>query len=123
MYLHLLLMAFYILRPVIPYIEYTINKDYIASYLCVNRDKPLSGCEGKCYLEKQIKETAESNNSPDTNTNKKVQNEEVNEFLSAHSTILKVFESNVTHAINQETIFSSRTVSAIFIPPQIYILS
>lgn len=43
------------LQPVIPLIEYYSNKEYIASVLCENRDKPALACNGKCYLEKQLK--------------------------------------------------------------------
>ncbi len=43
------------LQPVIPLIEYYSNKEYIASVLCENRDKPSLACNGKCYLEKQLK--------------------------------------------------------------------
>ncbi len=41
---------------------YEINKDYIASHLCENRDKPWKKCCGKCYLHKQLKK-ADDNNS------------------------------------------------------------
>ena len=43
------------LQPVVPLIEYYTNKEYIASVLCENRDKPALACNGKCYLEKQLK--------------------------------------------------------------------
>ena len=43
------------LQPVVPLIEYYSNKEYIASVLCENRDKPALACNGKCYLEKQLK--------------------------------------------------------------------
>jgi len=42
-------------RPVMPIIEYHANYDYISSVLCENRDKPYLECNGKCYLEKQLK--------------------------------------------------------------------
>ncbi|WP_343688492.1 hypothetical protein [Chitinophaga sp.] len=35
-------------------LEYTLNQRYIASVLCVNRDKPDMHCNGKCYLKKQL---------------------------------------------------------------------
>lgn len=44
-------------RPVMPIIEYHANYDYISSVLCENRDKPYLECNGKCYLEKQLKKT------------------------------------------------------------------
>ena len=39
-------------------LEYQWNKDYIAKWLCVNRDKPAMKCEGKCYLCKKLKTDA-----------------------------------------------------------------
>lgn len=35
---------------------YQLNKSYIARTLCVNRDKPMMHCNGKCYLAKQLRE-------------------------------------------------------------------
>ncbi|HEY5370402.1 MAG TPA: hypothetical protein VIJ75_15570 [Hanamia sp.] len=33
-----------------------MNQSYIAKNLCVNRDKPMMHCNGKCYLAKKIKQ-------------------------------------------------------------------
>ena len=117
-YFLLIVLVFYILRPVMPYIEYAVNKDYIAKYLCINQADSHSCCQGKCYLEKQIKKYNESNNSKGNNTNNKVQNEDVKEFLSTLIAIPKIFEANLTHPVNQETIIKSKVVSVIFIPPK-----
>ena len=38
------------LRPVQPYVEYILNQDYIAEFLCINKDKPELQCNGKCHL-------------------------------------------------------------------------
>lgn len=35
-------------------IAFNLNQEYIAAELCENKDKPELGCEGHCYLEKQI---------------------------------------------------------------------
>jgi len=118
-YFLLIVLLFYILRPVLPYIEYAVNKDYIAKYLCINRFDPLNCCKGKCYLNKQIKNSIDANDSKDNNTNKKVQNVDVNEFLITSVTNSNIFIANITHSINTKTQFSSRYVSAIFIPPQV----
>lgn len=48
-------------RPITPIIEYYANYDYIATELCENRDKPFLECNGKCYLEKQLKEVNHTN--------------------------------------------------------------
>ncbi|MFD2726099.1 hypothetical protein [Hyunsoonleella rubra] len=47
------------LRPVQPYVEYVLNQDYIAEFLCINKDKPKLQCNGKCYLAKQLEKQQE----------------------------------------------------------------
>ena len=36
--------------------EYEINKDYIISAHCINKDRPELRCNGMCYLRKQLKQ-------------------------------------------------------------------
>ena len=45
------------MQPYIPYIEYAINKEYIIEFLCINREEPELNCQGKCHLQKNIKES------------------------------------------------------------------
>lgn len=54
----MLLSAILVLHPVLPFIEYYSLREYIAENLCINRENPGSCCEGKCYLEKRIKESS-----------------------------------------------------------------
>lgn len=42
------------LKPIAPFIEFAINQDYIAEFLCINKDKPELACGGKCHLMKQL---------------------------------------------------------------------
>ena len=35
-------------------LDYNLNKNFIATSLCENRDKPKCCCQGKCYLKKQL---------------------------------------------------------------------
>lgn len=118
-YFLMLVLIFYILRPVLPYIEYAVNKDYIAKNLCINRHSPHSCCEGKCYLEKQIKRSTETSDSKENNTNNKIQNEDVKEFLSSNITNPKVFETMITRQIKPETFTRSSIVRVIFVPPRV----
>lgn len=41
--------------------EFELNKNFISKNLCVNKDKPSSGCNGHCHLVKQLKKDAERN--------------------------------------------------------------
>ena len=59
-------MAFYslsIFRAYLPYINYWINYDYISTQLCENKDKPDMHCNGKCCLEKELREVAAEENT------------------------------------------------------------
>ena len=49
-------------------LDYEMNKDFIAKTLCMERDKPMSCCKGKCYLKKQLDKSAKEENVPNTNT-------------------------------------------------------
>lgn len=44
------------LRPVAPFIDYALNYDYISKVLCINKDKPKTKCNGKCYLMQELEQ-------------------------------------------------------------------
>jgi hypothetical protein len=43
-------------------LNYQVNKDYIAEFLCVNKSKPELLCEGQCYLKKELKKAYQEKN-------------------------------------------------------------
>ena len=52
------------LIKVVIFIDFKLNQDYIARVLCINKEKPLIMCNGKCYLSRQlgkVKEKEEKN--------------------------------------------------------------
>lgn len=54
-----------VLRPMLPYLEYSLNRDYIKTMLCIDKDEPMSMCEGSCYLDKRIQEESDKNHDAD----------------------------------------------------------
>lgn len=54
-------------KPIMPIIDYYANYDYIATVLCENKDRPYLECNGKCYLQSQIKKN-DFNNSHNHNS-------------------------------------------------------
>ncbi len=46
-------------RPIAPMLEYVIYEDYIAEFLCINKDKVELQCNGKCYLMQRLSEQNE----------------------------------------------------------------
>lgn len=62
--LFLLVMAMVVLtKPFIPVFFYLVNIDQITEYFCVNTDKPMLHCDGKCYLAKKMAEAREKQKS------------------------------------------------------------
>lgn len=49
-----------LLKPVFPVVEYVMNYSYISKVLCVNRDRPMLHCNGKCHLMKELAKAAEN---------------------------------------------------------------
>ena len=43
-------------RPILPLMEYVVYEDYIAEFLCINKDNQELECHGKCYLMQRIQE-------------------------------------------------------------------
>jgi hypothetical protein len=56
----LFILTFFILfKPLFPIVEYVVNYEYISKVLCVNKETPIMGCDGKCYLMSQLAKSTE----------------------------------------------------------------
>ncbi len=44
-------------------ISFKINQDFIAEFLCINKDVPESNCNGCCHLKKELDEQHENKES------------------------------------------------------------
>lgn len=70
-----------------PYINYGLNQEYIITVLCENRDNVEIFCEGKCFLNKELKKASQENDGKKQSFNFNVQveflNADINYRLSA----------------------------------------
>ena len=73
---------------------YHINKQYITEKLCVNKNKPSLGCNGQCYLSKQLKK-AEDGERKQLNILK-----EKDEILPLQHTTVVAFTSNALNIVS-----------------------
>jgi hypothetical protein len=110
-----------LLKPLFPFVDYALNKEYIAKNLCENRNKPKLNCNGKCHLMKQLKK-AGADAPTDNNATKGSSNQEENCF---HITSLFVFNAEVTtsqssnfYIHNFKSKLPSNYLKDIFHPPQ-----
>jgi len=63
-YVLVVLMSLPAFTGVATYISWRINQDYIAKYLCENKDKKELKCKGKCHLMKNLKKSEQQENLP-----------------------------------------------------------
>lgn len=115
----LMVMAAYIIIPVVPVIDYLVNKDYIAKNLCINKDKPKSCCKGKCHMVKQLQKTNKNTEKDSRNTNSRVQLKDQNEFIISRPGFFT--PKIVCNKYLSYNILTSDQLacSAIFVPPKL----
>jgi hypothetical protein len=51
-----------LIKPIIPLIEYQVNKDFISKVLCINKQE--LNCKGSCHLVEQLKHVNENAEEP-----------------------------------------------------------
>lgn len=49
--------------PLMPWVEYAANYDYIAEVLCINQDAPEMQCNGQCHLKTQLEKATDTENT------------------------------------------------------------
>jgi len=97
-------------------INFELQRETITRLFCINKETPEKHCEGKCYLEKQIKADEESHkDEPQTRA----------EFLSLVFTIdnipnasLTPFTTRIKHKFAYIIPHYTTAVTVIFHPPR-----
>ena len=56
----IILLRFSQIASTLVFLNFKIHQDYISEFLCVDKDKPESCCEGKCYLKAELEELSNS---------------------------------------------------------------
>lgn len=115
----LLVMAAYLIIPVIPVIDYLVNKDYIAKNLCINKDKPKSCCKGKCHMVKQLLKTNQNPENDTKNTNKRTQLKELNEFVLSNTNDITIEKISIEYLDNYTSDYCQLASYTIFVPPKL----
>ncbi len=116
----LTVMVLNIMRYQLPFIEYSILKAYIVKNLCEKRNETNNCCQGKCFLNKQIKKTEETENKGDTtnNNNKRIINIEVNDFLGADIAGLAPLEVSELLYPRSGIVHIKQIIPDVFVPPK-----
>lgn len=101
------------------YIGFELNKEYITSNLCVNRNKPWMNCNGKCYLMKKVKEAEKEENNRDARDS--LRQLSISFYQHIYAPFLNREESMQDRKIaypGYSYHYSSQYVNSIFRPPK-----
>jgi len=101
-------------------IDFKINQDFIAEVLCINREKPMTMCNGKCYLSEQLQKVKDQEEKQAPNS-KKERLKVVYYFSKSSLDFLlsaDCFESKINPASSEE-LYTSSFIAGIFRPPKL----
>lgn len=101
-------------------ISFELNKRYIAENLCENRAKPELKCNGKCFLQKKLKETEDS----EKNNSQKSEQKDLNFFSieppAKLSLEICLFSDSVSKpGTYYNSVYFFTNLAAVFRPPQL----
>ena len=67
-FFHIFLAFYFVLKPLVPMLDYVVNYDYISKVLFINKAKPQLHCNGKCYLGKELAKSSQEDSSTSSKT-------------------------------------------------------
>lgn len=111
----LILMIIRMMAMPVACISYSLNKNYIAKKLCVNRYRPSLKCNGQCFFKKQL-EKANENERKDNDGPVKAFSLDYFEELTVFSFPASHFNSMMAYKTHPES-YQSFYYSTIFHPP------
>jgi len=109
----------FLLKPILPVLEYVINYDYISKTLCINKAKPKMHCNGKCHLMKELAKASESE-KPISSDKKQVQQENDLLFFEAITSYKSIyFLTTHSQKVTQRyrNLYSYLNTITVFHPP------
>ncbi|HTQ65311.1 MAG TPA: hypothetical protein VMI12_10955 [Puia sp.] len=110
----LIAMAGSAFNKVIALIDYNLNKEFIASTLCENRDRPACCCKGKCFLKKQLQKGETDKNG--SNSAKQKFNTDVFQEDGLNSNLFS-FQGNIAAFENYQSSLYTNSLQQVFHPP------
>lgn len=99
-------------------VDFTIHRDFIAAKFCVNKNRPMSTCNGKCYLSMQL-EKAEEQEDKELPLQSQQKIETPLFYCSLPAFDLSALKTDLlNHLPDQSTFYLSPFPEGIFRPPK-----
>ena len=104
-------------------IDFKINQDFIEDVLCINKNKPMTLCNGKCYLSQQLKD-AEEQEEKRAPTSKQERIEVV--YYYGERAIINMYFSDISvNRLNPamvNVLHTSSFIADVFRPPKLNLI-
>lgn len=99
-------------------VDFKVHQDFIAKVLCINKDKPMSNCNGKCILAQKLKKAAEPAKKELPAALK--DRTEINLYISDRIELISRPQNlnNSFNHIKSQTLFNSDYYDDVFHPPK-----
>ncbi len=120
--LSIFLLAIFLLQPLIKVgilLDYQINRDFIATMLCIKKDQPESNCKGKCYLSQKLEKTDEGQKKELPNSS--IQQLETHlyfDFYPVQTLSAPLVEQKVAYYGGEQAACTREWLDGIFRPPE-----
>ncbi|GAA3976243.1 hypothetical protein [Mucilaginibacter dorajii] len=98
------------------YAGFELNRNYIVTKLCENRDKPAVHCDGKCYFAKKVKQADDKQASDERQSQKSLFQEVFlisSTDIQFHTSLLQVISTPYDNSL------PPTPAAVIFQPPQL----
>lgn len=106
-------------QPIIKYIAFKINEEYIVENVCVEKDATVNTCQGSCYLSQEISDA--SNKPTESATQIKLRASELNfEFLIPNKLLPNKFGDNLKRSNDYCQKLISKNYKPLVPPPKYY---
>lgn len=117
-YLQLMVMVLMISKPIFPLVEYAVFKKNIAANLCEKKNVPNNCCKGKCYLEKQLAKSTDTDNKENRRSSK-TNKHDIKDFIVHFTPEVFLNVSQMLYACYALPINENLLTGSIFNPPEV----
>ena len=111
----------FVMKPILPVLEYVVRYDYIVRELCENKAKPEMKCNGKCHLMKELAKASDNENP--TSPDKKTVSHEFEILFIEELPSFEIITSNfsIRHKISTtySDLYFYENTTAVFHPPTV----
>jgi hypothetical protein len=98
------------------YVGYELNKTYISTTLCENRDKSQLDCKGKCFLKKKISQAEKQEQKQERSGSKSFFNDH---FLISQYRFRSIIRQTDVYVPSPAPSYDFLNSQAVFHPPQV----